>query len=78
LQQLKNNRHWSADATFDICPGVFSQLWVVGFYIGHKMFPAVHCLMTRKTREQYEEALHFLATKLADHERPLSGLLFYK
>jgi hypothetical protein len=43
-------------------------MWVVGFYIGHKFFPAVHCLMTRKTREQYQEAVNFLATKLAEDE----------
>src|SRR5688572_22744067 len=57
LQNLRENHHWSADATFQCCPRAFSQLFVIGFYIKHKMYPAAHALMTKKTNLQYVEVL---------------------
>jgi hypothetical protein len=47
-------------------------MFVIGFYIKHKMFPCVYALMTKKTKEQYIEVLNALKLQLGADQMPRS------
>ncbi|KAI1708459.1 hypothetical protein DdX_11843 [Ditylenchus destructor] len=57
LDLLKNNRRWSLDGTFSSAPRPWTQVLVIGCYVGSRLIVAVQALLPGKKSTYYREVL---------------------
>uniref|UniRef100_A0A915CS34 Uncharacterized protein n=1 Tax=Ditylenchus dipsaci TaxID=166011 RepID=A0A915CS34_9BILA len=48
LDLLVAIKNWGCDATFDVVPLLFDQLWILFVRLAHSFVPVVFCLMNRR------------------------------
>lgn len=64
--RLSKCKLWLADATFKICPSMFTQLWVIHGFHENRVVPLIYCLLTSKNQAAYSRALTVLLQKMEE------------
>ena len=63
---LNGSQDIQFDATFNVVPRLFYQLFTIFIYINHHAIPAVHVLMTNKSETLYNATLLALRELIVD------------
>ena len=66
LNMLNGSQDVQFDATFNVVPRLFYQLFTIFIYINHHAIPAVHVLMTNKSETLYNATLLALRELIVD------------
>ena len=68
LQLLGRNEEFFMDATFDVVPLLFSQLFTIHAFTSGKQLPLVFALMTNKMAESYVALFRIIRDRAAMHD----------
>jgi hypothetical protein len=61
LELLAQSHRWLMDGTFDSCPSIFDQLYVIRAPLGETSVPCVYALLAGRTQAIYEELFRALS-----------------
>ncbi|KAF0313020.1 hypothetical protein FJT64_016352 [Amphibalanus amphitrite] len=53
LRNLSQSPHWGADGTFQVAPGIFTQLYTVHATVHDRIVPCAYALLPNKSRNTY-------------------------
>jgi hypothetical protein len=60
IENLKINKIWCVDGTFQVVPSPWYQLYTISYIINNRVFPAIFAILKNKKQKTYEDMYSFI------------------